>query len=537
MADGAHIKVSTAEVRSEIAKDTCPIQSTSGQMHETELSEGIRQIESEIGGNKQEKISVAVSSIVNDQQQPISEIAGKTSLPEQFRFPPEDVRKSSQSENGSCQHVTTLEQTHELDSGNVCTKLVEEHLPGFEQTNEVAPEDIGTEPSKQHRSASDHKPDEPMQTIAAVSSSIIGNNLDSPSVSVSMNSLINEVELSREDVSMRSQTGNCSCTQHATLEQIYECGAGSTCNELSDQKHHLRSDLLQNELGRTNSAVPYSAVNKKLEMISRNENLRSDKQLAVPSEDVTKNFHSLRSSCPQETTSEHNFHSGGVHSMPPEQKDQLCSVNVEYVPVETRTAVSDSIITEHLGLSLVATTESSPVGQLEPPLGDITKSPNDKQLETSSEDVTKKSSLEQSQTPPKIVMKNSSRLGHKDKRTTKSRKKKYMLRSLVGNDRVLRSRTREKPKALESSTNLGNDCNGGKKGRKKRKRKGKRITTDEFSRIRTHLRYLLNRIGYEQNLIDAYSGEGWKGYRCLFSTIKLRCQLSGFLFVIIEWFW
>ncbi|KAF3435509.1 hypothetical protein FNV43_RR22598 [Rhamnella rubrinervis] len=738
MADGARLNNSTAEVSREIAKDTCPVQSTLGQMHETELSEAVHQIESEIGGNKQEKINVAVSSIVNEQQ-PFSEIAGKTSLPEQFRLPPEDVRKSSQSENGSCQQVTTLEQTHELDSGhvctklleehlpgieqtnevapedigtepseqhqsgsdhepvqtiaavsssiignnldspsasvtvnslnnevelpwkdvsmscqtgnssctqhaileqiyecgagstcnelsdqkhhlgsdilqneldgtnsvsysavnkkleviseneilepnkqlavppedvskncqslrsscpqettsepnfdsggvhsvppeqcssvnvrkssesekgscqqvttleqtheldsvNVCTKLLEEHLPGFEQTNEVAPEDIGTEPSEQHQSGSDHEPNEPVQTIAALSSSIIGNNLDLPSASVTVNSLSHEVELPQGDVSMSNQTGNSSCTQHTILEQIYECGAGSTCNELSEQKHHFGSDLLQSELDGTNTAVPYSAVNKKLEVILENENSRSDEQLAVPPEDVSKNCQSVRSSCPQETASEHNCDSGVVHSMPPEQKDELISVNVQYVPVETRTAVSDSIVTEHFGLSLVAMTESSPVGHLELPLG-VIKGPNDKQLDPSSEDVTKKSSLEQ--TPPKIVKKNSGRLGNKDKRTTKSRKKKYMLRSLVGNDRVLRSSTREKPKALESSTNLGNDCNGGKKDRKKRKRGRKRVTIDEFSRIRTRLRYLLYRIGYEQNLIDAYSGEGWKGY-------------------------
>ncbi|KAJ1397314.1 Zinc finger, FYVE/PHD-type [Sesbania bispinosa] len=36
--------------------------------------------------------------------------------------------------------------------------------------------------------------------------------------------------------------------------------------------------------------------------------------------------------------------------------------------------------------------------------------------------------------------------------------------------------------------------------------------TDQFSKIRAHLRYLLNRVSYEQSLIDAYSGEGWKGY-------------------------
>jgi hypothetical protein len=38
---------------------------------------------------------------------------------------------------------------------------------------------------------------------------------------------------------------------------------------------------------------------------------------------------------------------------------------------------------------------------------------------------------------------------------------------------------------------------------------------DEYSKIRAHLRYLLNRMSYEQSLITAYSGEGWKGLRCV----------------------
>lgn len=507
MADGARINVSTEEAGCEIAKDTCPEQSTSGQMQETEPVEGIHQIESENGRRKQDKISVAVSSIVNDQQQPFSHVVGKNFLPQESGLPPEDVRKSSQSENGSCQQVTTSEQILKFDSGSVCTKLLEEQLPAFEQTNEVVPDDILTEPSEQHQSGPEHEPNEPVQITMASSSSIIGNNLDLFSVSVTMNSLMKEVGLYREDVSMRSRTGSTSCTQ-------YECGAGTTCNEPSDQKHHLDSDFLQNELDGTNSAMHYSAVAKKLEVISENENLRSDKQLAVPHEYLSKNCHSERSSHPQETMSEHNFGSGSVRRESPGTKDQLISVNVQYLPVETRTGVSNTIITKQLGSSPLAITESSPVGYL----GDRTKSPKDKQLEPLSQEVAQKSSTKLSQTP-KIAMKNSSRRGRRDKQTMKSRKKKYMLRSLVRNDRVLRSRTHEKPKTLESSTNLENVSTAVKKGRKRRKGKRKRITPDEFSKIRTHLRYLLNRIGYEQNLIDAYSGEGWKGYRCLFSAI------------------
>ncbi|CAA7036625.1 unnamed protein product [Microthlaspi erraticum] len=49
------------------------------------------------------------------------------------------------------------------------------------------------------------------------------------------------------------------------------------------------------------------------------------------------------------------------------------------------------------------------------------------------------------------------------------------------------------------------------KKRKKAIKKGKVIEDDEYTRIKKKLRYLLNRINYEQSLIDAYSLEGWKG--------------------------
>ncbi|GLU10561.1 hypothetical protein SLE2022_273540 [Rubroshorea leprosula] len=50
-----------------------------------------------------------------------------------------------------------------------------------------------------------------------------------------------------------------------------------------------------------------------------------------------------------------------------------------------------------------------------------------------------------------------------------------------------------------------------RKLRKKRKRQKDKVELDEASRLQRRTRYLLIKMKLEQNLIDAYSGEGWKG--------------------------
>ncbi|XP_043713167.1 homeobox protein HAT3.1 isoform X2 [Telopea speciosissima] len=91
-----------------------------------------------------------------------------------------------------------------------------------------------------------------------------------------------------------------------------------------------------------------------------------------------------------------------------------------------------------------------------------------------------------------------------------SRKRTFVLRSCSA--RVLRSRPYGASKAPDHPVLADKSVNvtAGRKKKEKREKTSRKLN-DEFSRIRKRLRYLLSRMSYEQSLIDAYSGEGWKG--------------------------
>ncbi|XP_042507989.1 homeobox protein HOX1A-like isoform X2 [Macadamia integrifolia] len=93
-----------------------------------------------------------------------------------------------------------------------------------------------------------------------------------------------------------------------------------------------------------------------------------------------------------------------------------------------------------------------------------------------------------------------------------SRKRTYLLRSSIGSARVLRSRSCGASKAPVHPVAADRSVNATAERKKKRKKKitSKKVD-DEFSKKRKRLRYLLTRMSFEQSLIDAYSGEGWKG--------------------------
>ncbi|XP_047980635.1 pathogenesis-related homeodomain protein-like [Salvia hispanica] len=94
------------------------------------------------------------------------------------------------------------------------------------------------------------------------------------------------------------------------------------------------------------------------------------------------------------------------------------------------------------------------------------------------------------------------------------RKRKTELEGPSSTSLLLRSRSQEKPKAPEPvAVEIVNEgsANIEKKKRGRKPKNMQKTTVSEFSRKKNHLRYLLHKISYEQNLIDAYSAEGWRG--------------------------
>lgn len=116
--------------------------------------------------------------------------------------------------------------------------------------------------------------------------------------------------------------------------------------------------------------------------------------------------------------------------------------------------------------------------------------------------------------------------GNED-RELSGQSRKAKLKGPVTSSWSLRSKSQEKPKAPEPADSIKEGSANGEKKKRGRKKKQMQKNTDEFSRMRTHLRYLLHRINYEQYLIDAYSAEGWRGQRyLLFSLLHIPSSLN-----------
>ncbi|GAB2291725.1 hypothetical protein Dimus_025976 [Dionaea muscipula] len=176
----------------------------------------------------------------------------------------------------------------------------------------------------------------------------------------------------------------------------------------------------------------------------------------------------------------------------------------------------------------------STMEDLESPPKDVTNySVGIKSLGHISEYAARECPVEELGSPSEVVVKTScyellsstSKKGYKrsgQQRRTPSilDRKTYTLRSSAAGTSISRPRVEETPNTLGVNRNAGTLCGtgGSKRRRGRRKRQMNRRSHDDFSKMRRHLKYLLHRVQYEQNLIDAYSSEGWRGQ----SLEKLR---------------
>lgn len=95
----------------------------------------------------------------------------------------------------------------------------------------------------------------------------------------------------------------------------------------------------------------------------------------------------------------------------------------------------------------------------------------------------------------------------------------YTLRSYDKDVRVPRSTSSSKTTPTEHETPVQPAAKRRKRSRASNKKDSNKSSADEFSQIRKRIRYILNRMNYEQSLIEAYASEGWKNQR--FVTLLL----------------
>ncbi|KAL6964076.1 hypothetical protein U1Q18_035131 [Sarracenia purpurea var. burkii] len=325
-----------------------------------------------------------------------------------------------------------------------------------------------------------------------------------------------------------SETGKISPPRQKASIQEHEFGARSFASEATEEKHEISSENLKN--GSTIAKAAGCTYNGFEQLRQLHEDLirnSSCEQLVQQLEDATINANleplGLVPKDGGKNLSAEHATAEIKHKLVPvsvncEAMVEKQKVGIDYV--ENGSAETGSVDTNRHGLGNSGhhsedVTKNSSWEQLRPPPEDEGKSSLE-QLKTLPDNVFENRDIKQLESPPKDAANNpSGREGRGRRTSTKSTKGKHALRSSVGSTtRVLRARSQEKPKVPEPSNNFpeqGDDAIG-EKGRKKRKKKQvRKFPVDEFSRIRRHLRYLLHRIVYEQNLIEAYSGEGWKG--------------------------
>jgi len=336
-----------------------------------------------------------------------------------------------------------------------------------------------------------------------------------------------------ELTSNNSSTAGGMSTEQSELSDKTQLGTEDLLKEQRESATVLSGSVMDEKFNEV-SAKSSSVMDEKSNEVSANATENSDILLpAPPQHDLEKNCQTVEGSHLQQSTEKQV--SLQLSNDKPENPSQPLSENE---PVESVPAFAG----DGQKQSSPAPANTSYVNTLlDPPSGDVVTNCSEKDgqkqsspapantsyvnilLDQPSGDVVTNCSEKVSNSPA------NSQSRRKGKKNSKLLKKTYMLRSIGSSDRALRSKTKENPKTPEPNSNLvdcnnnNNSNNGGvkrKNGRKKRK-SGEVGIPDQFSRIKSHLRYLLNRISYEKNLIDAYSAEGWKGHRCVDFIITL----------------
>ncbi|KAG8497992.1 hypothetical protein CXB51_007180 [Gossypium anomalum] len=421
--------------------------------------------------------------------------------------PPET---KSEKGNHFAPEETTSEQAHELGSEYLHTELSENKHPcGYAITrNESAETATGVSCSDIHESSSRY---------------------------VDKNSPAEHLVLLPKYASEHNPSDNSFCHQETVSGMTHEYGSGYV-HETSEKKHQPGSDIVQNNLEEACTLVcglPAEHLRPCSEEFSKNAPTES---LGVLPEDSSKCTQIDQLSCPQLGSVEPTAAFGSINTCkelgePTEQQQQLGSESLSNGMVKSPTATSGNAFYQALelnpevmnqsncgkrlqspseGASIVSQTgKSYLVEPLGLPPGFESGNSCVQQPRLHSEDMAQSSGVERHEATPKNLLENS--VQGRDGESSKTRKK-YTPRPLSSSDRVLRSKSQEKSKASELSNNITDiDSSEQQKGRNRNKMIEKREVSDEYSRIRSHLRYLVNRINYERSLIAAYSTEGWKG--------------------------
>lgn len=280
---------------------------------------------------------------------------------------------------------------------------------------------------------------------------------------------------------MISSTGKSTSPNDFTTEKI-----GTEQRDMSEKTVQIGSECLDREQSVLGTVVTDSAIDEKSNHVSMNMTENSVIQLPGEMRDAVT---TLVEEQPQPVPVQVKSNSVNELLDPP-SGDVAKNISSQNEPGETSDAVTGLVEDQTQSVPAQVKTESS---------GDAAKN--------NSSDCSERKSKNLGQMRVKHGAIKNSKLS-----------KKYVLRSLGSSDRALRSRTKDNkpkdPEPIDTVTDVNNDEMKTKERRKKKKKKKTRKEgiNDQFSKIRAQLRYYLNRISYEQNLIDAYSGEGWKGY-------------------------